>query len=182
MRPVRNTAPATWLPADRARFFSVGWLVPPGFERYLFVDDPDELLEPWWDALQAHTAAIASALAAHTSTPDEIYVGVWEGHGYDLTREQAAELRQFDLEGRRYHLLGGPLSGIPELMTPNVPITTWQQPDLWWPADHAWFVATDIDIWCCYVGGTADAIDAVIAAVGTSIHPVERTDPLENVD
>ncbi len=39
----------------------------------------------------------------------------------------------------------------------------YQSPNLWWPDDRAWCVATEIDVACTYVGGSAACIDAVLA-------------------
>ncbi len=58
----------------------------------------------------------------------------------------------------------------------------WRQPDLWWPADRAWIVCTDVDIWCNYVAGPQALVDEVAAAVTTETHLVARTDDLERVD
>ena len=49
-----------------------------------------------------------------------------------------------------------------------------QSPNLLWPADHAWFVCTEIDDYETYVGGSHELIDALAA------HPdleVERIEP-----
>ena len=38
-----------------------------------------------------------------------------------------------------------------------------QSPSMWWPADRAWFVATEIDGYSTYVGATAACVEAVLA-------------------
>jgi hypothetical protein len=38
-----------------------------------------------------------------------------------------------------------------------------QSANLWWPDDAAWCVATDIDLMSTYIGGSRDAIAAVVA-------------------
>jgi hypothetical protein len=38
-----------------------------------------------------------------------------------------------------------------------------QSPNLWWPADHSWCVATEIDFAWTYVGGTEALIADVVA-------------------
>ncbi|BAH51856.1 hypothetical protein ROP_36090 [Rhodococcus opacus B4] len=35
---------------------------------------------------------------------------------------------------------------------------------LWWPDDHAWCVATDIDLMTTYLGASAECVEAVLAA------------------
>jgi hypothetical protein len=37
-------------------------------------------------------------------------------------------------------------------------------PNLWWPNDRAWFVATEIDLVSTYVGGSADLVRAIVAS------------------
>jgi hypothetical protein len=57
----------------------------------------------------------------------------------------------------------------------------WEQsPSMWWPADRAWFVATEVDGFSTYAGGSQAAIAAVLASpeleavavtAGTSMDP-----------
>jgi len=35
-------------------------------------------------------------------------------------------------------------------------------PNIWWPEDRAWCVATDIDLYDTYVGGSQECIEAVL--------------------
>ncbi|NLU69342.1 hypothetical protein [Streptomyces sp. HNM0574] len=49
----------------------------------------------------------------------------------------------------------------------------WQSPNLWWPEDRAWSVATDIDFTWTYVGGTRACVDAVLAAEGLEAYEAE---------
>jgi hypothetical protein len=37
-----------------------------------------------------------------------------------------------------------------------------QSANLWWPADHAWCVASEIDFQWSYVGGPRSCIDAIL--------------------
>lgn len=48
-------------------------------------------------------------------------------------------------------------------------------PQWWWPADRAWFVATEIDDPCTYIAGSADMIDRV-ERLGLDTRRVEITD------
>jgi len=49
-----------------------------------------------------------------------------------------------------------------------------QPPDLWWPEDRAWFVATDTDLSWLYVGGTTDLTNELPERTT----PVGSTDPI----
>ncbi len=37
-------------------------------------------------------------------------------------------------------------------------------PSAWWPDDRAWMVVTEVDGFTTYVGGTRDAIDAILTS------------------
>jgi hypothetical protein len=56
------------------------------------------------------------------------------------------------------HILEGPLSAITAFYEKYR-----NPPSLWWPDDRAWCVATDIDLMSTYVGGSADAIQAILS-------------------
>ena len=58
--------------------------------------------------------------------------------------------------GWRY-LLHGPLVAIEDFYEFHR-----EPPSMWWPADQAWCVATDIDLMTTYVGGGRAAIDALL--------------------
>ena len=36
-------------------------------------------------------------------------------------------------------------------------------PNIWWPEDRAWCVATDIDLYDTYVGGSKECIEAILS-------------------
>jgi hypothetical protein len=55
------------------------------------------------------------------------------------------------------HLLEGPLDSIREFYQDHR-----EPPSIWWPADRAWCVATDIDLMTTYVSGSHDAIQALL--------------------
>jgi hypothetical protein len=70
------------------------------------------------------------------------------------------------LPGRNYVLLEGPLDSVPEIGE----LLTWEgrlhfephSPNLWWPDDRTWCVATDIDLDSTYVGGSAALVRDVL--------------------
>jgi hypothetical protein len=49
-----------------------------------------------------------------------------------------------------------------------------QSASLWWPADRAWFVATDIDLVTTYVGGSTACIRDLLAHPGLEAAQVPR--------
>jgi hypothetical protein len=107
---------------------------------------------------------LAAVLAAHTSTPDRCWFGVWVGWG-SLAVPEAARI---ELPQRPMRLLSGPVSAVTTSMTAPRD----QRASLWWPADRAWCVATDVDLLTTYVGGTAETIAAVTAHAALEALPV----------
>lgn len=127
---------------------------------------------------------LCDILTPYTADATHCYFGVWEGHGglggnrssssvafatigepAPLPREAPHEWQldltgpTFELPFRVYHLFEGAL---PEALT----IGEWvhedwflpQPPNLMWPADQAWCVATEIDFDSTLVGGSGELI------------------------
>ena len=91
---------------------------------------------------------LAELLRRNTTTPEHCYFGVWEGFG--ALRTDIRKEPTFTAPGRGYHLLTGPLETAAESIL-EMPWTT-GSPNLWWPEDRAWCVATEIDLNSTYVG------------------------------
>jgi hypothetical protein len=64
-------------------------------------------------------------------------------------------------------LFSGPVSDIAKF--------TWEgmflAPDIWWPADHAWCVASDTDLAHVYVGASQEAVEGLLADRELSTEP-----------
>jgi hypothetical protein len=144
----------------------------------------------------AERRAVIEGLRGATTTPQRCWFCVWEGWGLDERGVQA----RVDLPGRRYLLYAGPLEtalaplpgggpgtaylvtwsadGVPDEV-PDPP-EGWQaqSPNLWWPEDRAWFVATEIDAASTYVGGSADLIERLMADPRLEALPCQRDDSL----
>lgn len=112
---------------------------------------------------------LAEVLAAHTSTPDRCWFAVWEGFG-GLPDEVRAAPR-FELPGRAYHLFEGPASAI----THDVLAPFQQTANLWWPQDHSWCVATEIDLMSTYVGCSRACADDLLARSSLEAYEVPAT-------
>jgi hypothetical protein len=87
----------------------------------------------------------------------------------------SAGLRQvprFDLPDRTYYLMEGPVGAVAGLRDPAS--GRWRNPDLFWPDDRRWFVATDVDFWSLYVGGDTELIADLADGVAT---PTEAVAP-----
>jgi hypothetical protein len=52
----------------------------------------------------------------------------------------------------------------------------WQSPNLWWPDDRAWCVATEIDLMSTYLGGSRGCVQAIIEHPQVEAAAVEPSD------
>jgi len=81
---------------------------------------------------------------------------------------------------REYFLFRGPVDAVLNFRFG----VWWQPPNIWWPDDRAWCVATEVDGYDSYVGGTRACIDAVLTSSDLEVLPIEPdarlgpTDPL----
>ncbi len=95
--------------------------------------------------------ALATVLAEHTTTPDSCYFGFWEGLGMSGFSEHQPRV-SFP---SRAHLLGhGTIGDAGRELHGFLP-------NIWWPADRAWFVATDVDLMSTYIGGSTEMANAL---------------------
>jgi hypothetical protein len=124
-----------------------------------FIGEDDQ--SPVWDDSPAEghlpsgvAARLAAVLRRHTGTPDDCWFGVWQGWGGVLST--ATLLR---LPGRDHLLVRGPV----ELAAANMAAEPAEQSaNVWWPADRAWCVATDVDLMSTYIGCPAACFDELV--------------------
>jgi hypothetical protein len=154
-----------------------------GIELVPGIDFPDIALpehepsgvEPWPGEVPqigtlhpADADALAGMLAQHTSTPDRCWFCTWEGWGSVVLDDGP----RVELPGRNYALFVGPLAALPSLMDAQAD----HSPNLWWPDDRAWCVATEIDLAWTYVGGSAALISDVLANPRLESQPASPDD------
>jgi hypothetical protein len=123
--------------------------------------------------------ALSAILAAHTSATDDCVFCLWDGYG-QLSGSPAVAILASDghqaqvapavertvlegprvrLPGREYLLLTGPLSAAADLdWNPLEGVVDRQSPNLFWPSDRAWCVATEIDFDSTVVAGSSALI------------------------
>ncbi|MFG2859512.1 hypothetical protein [Streptomyces sioyaensis] len=158
-------------------------------------EDPDPGTLP-----PATLAALCDVLARHTTSGDHCWFCAWDG--YESTSGGRATLTftskeegdgqpepgllppefpsgivkgpRVELPERSYLLLEGPLDAAGELAMSLAP----QSPNLFWPDDRSWCVATEIDLDSTYLGGTAALVADVLADERLEAVPVEVTDPV----
>jgi hypothetical protein len=97
-------------------------------------------------------AELAATLAPFTDTPEVCWFCVWIGYG-DIP-ERLWEWPQVRLPGREYVLLRGPLDAVTSSTFERIDL---QAPNIWWPDDRRWCVATENDLMSTYVGGSQRA-------------------------
>ena len=103
---------------------------------------------------------LLGVLKEFTTTPERCYSGIWHGYA-KLNNPIHLKWPTLDIPGagREYFIFRGPLDGV-------MSFYEWlmdQSPNLWWPEDRAWFVATEIDFNNTFVGGSAACIERVLA-------------------
>jgi hypothetical protein len=146
-----------------------------------FVHEDDQ--SPLWDDSPAEghlPVSVASRLIAllrrHTSTPDDCWFGVWAGFGWFARGADVTTAPEAVLLGREYLLLRGPV----DLAAANTaPEPAEQSVGIWWPADRAWCVVTDIDLMSTYVGGSRACIDDLLDASDLEVVPSAVSDPVD---
>lgn len=139
----------------------------------------DEGAQPGlWDELPMEgslpprlSGQLVDVLCRHTATPSRCWFAVWDGYG--CSPSDTRTVPTFDLPDRRYLLLTGTAAGGANSVC-DPPLT--QSPNLWWPEDHAWFLATEIDFNSTYIGGSSECIKEIVANPGFEALPVNVTD------
>ena len=127
---------------------------------------------PSWGSLPTpERLALVEVLRPATTTPDRCWFCLWDGHGGVDDQGVAERLR---LPGRSYFFYAGPV----ETALESPPgLESWDQsPNLWWPNDRAWCVATEVDYAWTYVGGTSELIDRLFADERLGVLPAQLTD------
>ena len=101
---------------------------------------------------------LVTVLGRHTSTPESCWFAVWEGFGDLRVRDNPGS--KFSIPGRTLILLHGHVGDLVQTLSSVDWI--YLSPNLWWPEDRAWCVATEIDFTWTYVGGAPECIQQVM--------------------
>lgn len=139
---------------------SVAALVPSSFPAVVRVLHQGDLAASEGELDKVTANALVDLLSDGTATPDDVFVAVWTGWG-DIPVQRFPGAAYLDTEARGHFLLRGPLSGV----LTSVATSSIARPvsGLWWPADRAWFVATEIDCAWTFVAGSEALIDRLIS-------------------
>ena len=114
--------------------------------------------------------AAAEVLREFTSTPGICYFCVWEGFGF-IDPEFYKRTTRVKIPGRSYLLFRGPLEAIGSFIEPAFHGYA-QSPNIWWPEDRAWCVATEIDLLDTFIGGSDECIKRILACPDLETFPV----------
>ena len=175
-----DTTPADWLATSldepwRDGTVRIGAIIPSGFEDYVRIDHSlvDERDEAHEGGLPHPIAQrLVRVLANATSSPDSCRMAVWNGWG-DMPASPSA----IHLPGRDYVLVSGGVNAAAEpLWSHDDGPPHYQSPSLWWPDDHAWCVATEVDFAWTYVGGSASVVAALRGDRHLRTRPVNLED------
>jgi hypothetical protein len=101
---------------------------------------------------------LVAVLRRHTATPDACQFALWDGYG-GLDYERWPGAARLELPGRTYVVLKGAVEAASSSFD-DAPF--WQSPNLWWPRDRSWFVATEIDYLWSYIGGSKGCIQELL--------------------
>ena len=138
---------------------------------------------------------LAEVARGFTTTPEECFFCIWDGYGWEGRRQYSSSgtipvtlpdpvpetVRRGPrarLPGRDYLLYTGPV----EAITAPVEIGHGQTANLAWPADHAWCVASEIDLAWTYVAGSTTLIDTLLADGRLEALPAAPDDTLTRVE
>jgi hypothetical protein len=150
--------PGAWL--ELASRYGVALRDPAAAEAFAYNGVPGAqartgtLPPPLIDALLDH-------LGPATRTPELCYFAVWEGFGGSIVPADLSP--KLALPNRRYHVFAGPLAAARTSYS-AIPVDH-QSANLWWPADQAWCVATEVDHAWSYVAGPRRCVETLVADI-----------------
>lgn len=143
--------------------------------------------DPQLGAMDLETLdALCRVLAAHTAEPRQCYFGLCTIENWEAAFSPDELQPLLELPGGRDHIvLAGPLSAVDQIVRgrskgsltvsvrkgdgppPDLSQLDWnvrEPPNLIWPADHSWFVVSEVDLDSTLVGGRAALIEAIVAS------------------
>ena len=161
MQPVRWSSVASWTGRQVHPLMQFERIAGLSEDHGVMYPDPPWGSHPDHGSIpEAECSTLVEVLRDFTSTPGRCYFCLWEGYGNIDTRLYKSDSR-VKAPGRGYLLFSGPLDAVMAFLRRDVPF--WRDsPNIWWPEDRAWCVATGIDLYDTYVGGSRECIEAVL--------------------
>jgi hypothetical protein len=141
---------------------------------------------------------LCATLVQHTSTPSSCWFCLWDGYGWlhgspsvaimsshgsipvpPAFPAEVLEGPRVRLPSRDYLLFTAPLTAAPQLgWTDPYGFFFPQSPNLFWPTDHTWCVASEIDLFCTLVAGSEALAQALMDDRRLEAWRVQPTDPI----
>ncbi len=107
--------------------------------------------------------ALASILTEFTTTPGLCWFCLWDGFGGVV--EAGAKVHH---PSRDYFLSSGPIEAVTSFRYGM----SVHPPNIWWPDDRAWCVASEIDLLATYVGGRAACVEQLLSSPELEALPI----------
>lgn len=117
---------------------------------------------------------LAAVLGHYTATPERCWFAVWDGWGN--LRFSHIDAQRFQLPGREYFLLSGPLGAVGQSL--GTTLSEHRSANLWWPSDQAWCVASEVDLNSTYVGGSEACVAKLLTTPGLEVVPAKVTESI----
>ncbi len=96
-----------------------------------------------------------------------------EGPDVEFLPRRVEGAATFELPWRTYELFEGPIEGATCFRT-----SRFQSPNLWWPQDRSWCVASEIDLPWTYIAGPRELVGDVLAATRLEALVASPDDPI----
>lgn len=197
----RHTANWVWTGLGAPDAYRIGSVIPDGFSAYARVEhEPASGGRAGRQLPEQALRNVFDILNVATTTPDQCWFCIWGAGGHLRTRTLTHPLNRLKRVTKRIsngtvrlvdrgkhdvaeHRLGlprmhhvykgklsemSPLHGFPWALTP----------DLWWPEDRAWCVASEKDFTWTYIGGSRSLVDSLLAHPGLRTREVRLDDPV----
>ncbi len=166
--PARTTSPSKWLTEGLVGFTNnhlliVNSVIPTGFPTYARIIHPNSR---WLS--RPECTALLNILQNTTC-----HFAIWTGYNHQLPKSSKFKIPR----GDEYSLYTGDITGV--LAFHNA---IQQPPNIWWPEDKAWCIASDIDSHDTFIGASDSHIKAIAATLETEpINLTDRFSPLDTI-
>lgn len=120
------------------------------------------LWEGWGELAGSRTRVVGATVDDPVHDAEEALIAAWQ--------DQVALLPRFEQPYRRYLLGHGSIGVACDLYNQPLGSDPWPTlgltPQIWWPEDRAWVVATEVDFDSTIVAATAAGVEALLACDG----------------
>ena len=142
---------------------TIGIVIPKGFESYLLIQHAHEG-DITGNLGSESLTKLTAVLSKFTSTPEDCYHALWEGFGwtppYSLP-EGIIDAPRYTLPNRGYLLMRGPIEESNKLGWYSGESLHRQSPNILWPTDRQWILASGIDFNVTLLAGSEQLISAI---------------------